>query len=627
MLLQGIRDQAKGWIAWVIVILISIPFALWGIQEYIGGGSTVVVAKVNGQEIDKYAFDFQVSNQIQRLRSYGADFDFSSLEGQIKQSTLERMINEEILFQIALDHQLRISNAFLQAHIHNMPAFQADGQFSKALYEQLIRTQYPSLVEFENIIRRDLLLGQLQDGISESAILTPLEQKNYQQLDKQQRLVSYVLIKASAFKDAINISEEDIQAHYEAHQKQYFTPEKVSVAYVLLDKSQLAQNTDISEDLLQRRYEQQKSQYTRDAEWRASHILMSNASDDARQQAEEVLKRAKAGEDFAALAEEFSEDKGSAARGGDLDFFSSGRMVAPFEEAVKTMQVGEISELVESRFGFHIIKLTDIKPEQVKPFEEVREILLQQVQQEEAQMQFEALVDEFANLAFEQPDTLQPIIASLGLEQQTSALFTRDGEAEGLLANADVLEAAFSVAVLQDRKNSQVLTLEDGRLMVLRVEQHETAAAQSLDAVKDEITETLRIEKSQAQAAELGEQLLTAVREQGDWQSLLEAQTLSWEKPAWITRNGTEIAETQLRDTAFKMGKPAEQHALYSAIRLNSGDYAVLALLDIKTPEVEVQENPQAVVAQQRGFGHTEFQSFLSSLKERAEIKTYPNRL
>jgi len=627
MLLQGIRDQAKGWIAWVIVIVISIPFALWGIQEYLGGGGKVIVAKVNSQEIDKYDFDFQVNNQVQRLRSLGADIDFSALEKQIKQSTLDRMVDEEVLYQTALDHQLRIGNALLEARIHNMPSFQTNGQFSKALYEQSIRMQYASPVDFEHNKRRSLLLGQLQEGISNSSILSPAEQSNYEQLDKQQRLVSYVLIKAEQFKDNITIGDAEIQNYYDKHQKDYFTPEKVSIDYVVLDRSTLAQSTEISEDMLKQRYDQQKSQYTVGAQWRASHILIPNESDNAKQQAEAVLQRAKAGEDFAALAKEFSKDPGSAINGGDLDFFGSGQMVAPFEAAVKTMQVGSISDLVESRFGFHIIKLTDEKPEQVKPFAEVREELLKQVQTEEAQIKFEALVDEFSNLAFEQPDTLQPILDSLGLDKQTSELFTREGEAEGMLSNQKLLEAAFSIPVLQDGSNSEVLELEDGRLVVLRVQQHEKPASQSLEAVKEKITETLLVEKSQAQATELGEKLITAVREQDDWQNLLTPQTLAWEKAQWITRNGNEISETQLRNAAFKVGKPTEQQALYQGIKLNTGDYAVLAVLDIKMPTAE-QKNNQAVVAQQqRGLGQTEYQAFLSSLKEQADIKIYASRI
>lgn len=627
MLMQGIRDQAKGWIAWVIVILISIPFALWGIQEYLGGGGKIVVAKVNSQEIDKYAFDFQVNSQIQRLRSFGAEFDFSSLEKQIKETTLERMINEEILFQTALDNQLRVGNALLEASIHKIPSFQANEQFSKALYEQLVQAQYPSLVEFENEMRRDLLLGQLQQGLSDSALLSPTEQADYEKLDKQQRLISYVLIKADSFKETVNITEEEIKAHYDAHQQAYFTPEKVSIEYVVLDKSKLAKHTDISEDLLKRRYEQQKAQYTTAAQWQASHILMANDVEHAKQEAEKVLQRVKAGEDFAMLAKEFSKDSSSAANGGDLGLFGPGRMVAPFEAAVKAMQVGEISDLVESRFGFHIIKLTDIKPEHVKAFEEVREELLKQVQQEEAQIQFEALVDEFSNLAFERPDTLQPIVDNLGLEKQNTALFTRTGEAEGMLANEKLLETAFSVAVLQDRNNSEVIELEDGRLLVMRVLQHEEAAAQLLETVKEKITETLRTEKSQTQAAELGQQILTAVQEQGDWQSLLKPQALTWAQALWITRDGAEPEQTQLRDAAFKMGKPSEQQALYQGIKLNTGDYAVLAILDVKLPESKQENDKASIAQQQRSFGQTEFQAFLSSLKEQADIKIYSSRL
>ncbi len=630
MLLQGIRDQAQGWIAWVIVILISIPFALWGIQEYLGGGNQVVVAKVNDQELDKYTLDFQVSNQIQRLRSFGAEFDFSSMEKQIKQSTLERMIDEEILFQTALNQQLRVGDGLLQARIHSIQGFQQNGQFSKTLYEQRIRAQYPSAVAFEQEMRRNLAISQLQDGLSRSSFFSAAEKKAYQQLDQQQRLVSYVLLAAEQFKPTIEISEQDIQTYYDEHQSQYFTEEQVAIDYAVLDKSQLATQIDIDEGLLQQRYEQQKSQYTTSAQWQASHILIPTEADmeAAKKQADSLLERVKAGEDFAKLAKEFSKDPISAEKGGDLGFFGTGQMVAPFEAAVKTLKVDEVSELVESRFGFHIIKLTGIKPEHTKAFAEVETELRTQIQNEEAQTRFEALTDEFSNLAFEQPDSLEPLLNSLGLEKQSSELFTRSSEKQGILAEPKVIEAAFSTPVLQDAQNSEVLTLEDGRYLVLRAKQHEKSQAQALDTVKEQITEHLRTEKSQKQAAELGEQLLSAIRQQEDGQSVLTAHELGWEKPQWLTRQGNEISLPQLRDAAFKMGNIKEQEALYQGITLNNGDYAVFVVLDIKNPEPHQDAGDKTqFVQQENAYGQTEFQAFLSGLKEQSEIKVYSSRL
>ncbi len=628
MLLQGIREQATGWIAWVIVILISVPFALWGIQEYLGVGGQVIVAKINDQSLDKEAFDKQVSNQMQRLASMGNEIDVSAFETKIKQDTLKRMINEELLLQTAHHHQLRVGNALLEARIHGMSFFQENGRFSKDLYEQRVRMQYSSPIAFEQELRRDLLARQLEEGLSSSALLSSVAKKEYEQLDNQQRLISYVVFPATNFAPGVTVSEAEIQSYYDAHHPEFFTEEKVSVDYVLLDKAKLNTAAETSESLLKQRYEQQKAQYTTETQWRASHILIPIDGDatSAKQQAETLLQRVKSGEDFAALAKEFSKDTGSSAKGGDLDFFSAGQMVAPFEAAVKTLKVGEISNLVESRFGFHIIKLTEIKPESTKPFAEVREELVKQVQAEEAQARFDSLVDEFSNLAFEKSDSLDPIVSALGLEKLTTGLFTRQGEKEGLFANPKVLEAVFNNNVLQEGKNSEVIELEDERLMVLRVKQLEKSVLQALEAVKGKITGKLRTEKSRAQAADLGKKLLSAVRQQKNWQALLTAQNLHWETAVWVSRRGTEPAQPQVRDAAFKVGTPAPGQALYQSLELPTGDYAVLAVLAVKTPESQKAATP-LLTQQEQALGQTEFNAFLAGLKEQADIKVFDGRI
>ncbi|MEY3219517.1 MAG: hypothetical protein RIT27_874 [Pseudomonadota bacterium] len=617
-MLQGIRDRTQSWIAWLVVGMIIVPFALWGIHEYAGDTDKNTVAVVNGADIPLMEYDRSTREQLQQFRASmaGKNTDLSSFEAKIKENVLNQLIQYELLFQTAAHLHMSIGNDLLSKYIQSIPSFQDQGKFSAARYEQLLKAQGLEPTRFENELRRDLLLTQLETGITESALVTPQEKQRFMQWEKQQRLVSYIPISTQALMDKFTISEEEIQTHYQNNQKDYFSPEKVSLDYVMLTPENIVKtvNEPIEETVLQQYYQEHLKNFVVPQEWHAAHILIPADENGAETKAQEIAKRAKAGEDFAGLAKEFSSDKGSASKGGDLGFFKSGIMVQPFEEAVKKLQPNEISEPVKSQFGYHIIKLLENKPEQTKTFEMVREQLIESIRKEQAETKFYAQAEQLANLAYEKPDSLEPIVQALGLPLQNTDLFSRDTKLVAPLNHPKVMQAAFSDLVVKDNQNSEVIDVGKQKAVVLHLKAHEVPQLQPLETVKEKIVARLKKEKAQKAAEALSRQIIDALKNPEELQKLLAQENLQWSPKTWIERHDTTLKQPALVAAAFKMGSPTAGQALYQQLALNDSDFGVVALLEVKEGATEENKTPPKI-------GNSEFKWLAKSLRERAEVK------
>jgi len=636
-MLQGIRDGARGWLAWVIVTIICVPFAFWGINEYFNPAPKRVIAEVNGVELSEYDFQQQVNQQKRRLYDMFKDqnIDLSFMDKQIRESTLTQMIDEEVLVQSASEAGMQIGNDLLASRIHSIPAFQEDGVFSQKQYEQVLGYQSMSPTRFEWVIRRELLTSQIREGVLRSALLTDYDEQQQARLEKQQRFISHLIVPASRFKDSITITDADIETYYKDHAKQYMTPEKVSIEYVELSGEDFVTTQTIDEETLKQQYQERKASFTTQPQWKARHILIEVAQDAAADELEaaekkvqEVLAKIKAGEAFEDLAKAYSDDIGSQKQGGDLGWFGPGRMVKPFEDAVKALKVGEVSEPVKSQFGFHIIKLDDSKPEMVRPFAEVRSELAQEIQKEYADSEFYGQVDEFANLAYEHPNSLEVLAETLNLESKTTELFERRG-GDGILSNRKLIEAAFSDTVLKEGYNSDPIEIGERHVVVLRLKDHVFAKAKPLAEVKEAIVSAITQERTREKAKNLGKSLIEQIKENGDPNApIKEDDGLNWSPAQWVERK--DSTQPAIVSEAFKMGRPAEDKALYQGIELGNGDYALVAVLDVKDGEVsppaaesESADEPEQDDAKQQAVGQSEFSQLVSGLKAAAEIKDY----
>jgi peptidyl-prolyl cis-trans isomerase D len=616
-MLQSIRDRTQNWIAWVVVGMIIVPFALWGIHEYIGDTDKGTAAVVNGADISLMQYEQMSRDQLQQLRASmsGKNADLSKFEAKIKENVLNQLIQHELLFQTAAHLRMQISNDILSKYIQSIPAFHDQGKFSPARYEQLLKAQGMSPAHFEQELRRDLLLAQMETGITESAVVTPQEKQRFTQWDKQQRLISYIPISAQALAEKFNITDEEVQTHYQTNQKDYFSAEKVSVNYVMLTPENIEKtvNDPIEESTIQQYYQDHLKKFVVPPEWHAAHILVNKDEENAETKAQGIAKRAQAGEDFGALAKEFSKDPGSAEKGGDLGFFKAGMMVKPFEEAVKQLQPNQISEVVKSDFGFHIIKLFETKPEQTKTLDMVKEEIIAAIRKEQAETKFYAQAEQLGNLAYEKPDSLEPIVQALGLPLQTTELFSRDAKLDAPLNNPKFMQAAFSEAVIKDNQNSEIVDVGKHKSVVLHLKAHEAPQLQPLDSAKEKIVTRLKKEKAQKAAEALSKQILEALKNPEELQKLLAQENLQWSPKTWIERNDSKLKQPALVQAAFKMGSPTQGQALFQQLALNNDDYGVVALLEVKDGSEESKTPLKA--------GNSEFKWLAKGLKDRAEVK------
>jgi peptidyl-prolyl cis-trans isomerase D len=648
-MLQNIREGSRGWIAWVIVILICIPFAFWGINEYFSPAPKRVIAEVNGVEVSERDFQQEVSERKQRIRSMfqnpGIDLSFMDTP-EFREQILSDMIEEELLVQSTIDAGMRIGNTFLAGRIQSFQAFQEEGFFSQARYEEILRYQGMTPTGFEWEIRRALLTDQIREGILRSTFVTDYEQQQRTRLEEQQRSISYLIVPRNRFDDSVTITDEDIEQYYQAHLDQYKTEEKVQIEYVELSQADLINSEPMSEETLKERYQERKSSFTTPVQWKARHILFKVDKDasaveieEVKTKAQDVLAQIRAGKAFTNLAQQFSDDPGSKGAGGDLGWFGPGNMVKPFDEAVKAMKIGDISEPVKTRFGFHIIELLDIQPEKGRSFADVREQLEKDLKNEEAESAFYGKVEQLANLAFETPDHLDLVTETLNLESKITDWFSQAGspqteKPDSILSHPKVIEVAFSEEVLTQGYNSEPIEIGEQHVVVLRLKEHKPAKAKPLDEVKAQIQSALKQERTQAKATALGEELRDKIKQTGDL-NLVKEHDLNWSPAQWVKRQDSTLQRAVV-EQAFKMGHPVENKSIYQGLPLDNGDYALVAVLEVKEGEVEKSLTPNSkdketqssqTKEQQRTLGESELSALIASLKVNAEIKDYSKKL
>jgi len=592
-MLQKIRDRAQGWLATLILVGVTIPFVFWGIDEYLRVAKEVVVAEIDGEEVSLREFQHSYQRYRQRLQSlFGSNFDPKLFdETQLKKETLDQLVDTRLLLQLGQRTGMRISNEQVAAAIQGEEAFQKDGKFAATLYEQRLKSSGLNPVTFEEQLRQGLLTEQLQQMVSGSAFVTTQELEKAARLEGQQRNIAYTTLPIDPVKPTIQISDEEIKKHYEGHRDQYTTPEQVKIAYLDLSLDELAKKAAVTDEDLRGFYQAHVADYAYPEQRSASHILVEvpkNASaaevETATKKAEEFAKLARQGESFEKIVKEHSDDPGSKGEGGQTGFFVRGVMEKPFEDAAFSMKPGEISDPVRTDFGYHVIRLNEIKEGRTKSFEEVRGEVEKAYRQEQAEKVFYDQLEQLEQLTYENPDDLQAAADALGLTIQESDYFTRGG-GKGFMANPKVLAAAFSPEVLEEGQNSEPLELESTRVMVLRLRDHKPAASRPLEEVRKEIVDTLTLEKAKEVVADRGKKLLERLKGGEDRAAMAQQEQLKWEEAMGVDRESPKVNHAVLRE-AFKIGRPA-QKPLFGSVQLGTGDIVLFAVLNVQDPEPE----------------------------------------
>lgn len=583
-MLSFIRERAQGWVAWVIVGLLIIPFALWGINEYLGNGGRLVVADVNGTEISRGEFQQAFYEQRGRMQQmFGEQYDARLLDPQIKQRTINLLIDRELLLQYANEMGYRVSDKTVVATIQSIDAFREDGAFSTDLYQQQVQAQGQSPAAFEQRVKRLMATSQLPDGLAATVLVTDAELDTAIKLQEQTRDFQYLILPTSKYQDESVADEAAIKAYYEQHLKWFMTTEKVSVEYVELSAAALAPDEEPNEEKLRELYDSNNSQFQVPEERQASHILiqLEEGADEAavnaaRDKANDLVAKIKSGESFEDLAKTNSDDPGSAEIGGDLGYFGRGVMEPDFEQAVFALNKGGVSEPVLTSFGFHIIKLTGVRAEASKPFEEVREELLKQFQLDVAERQYFDLTEKLTNLAYESPDSLSEIADQLGLAIKQSSLFGRTGGAD-IFSNKQTVAAAYSNDVLKQGFNSEPIEIGANHVVVLRMLEHQEAKLRPLEDVQEQVKTQLIREKAMESTKAAGEALIKQLETGEDSNAVAKSLALEW-KVAKAVKRTAEKMDAAVVNQAFGLKRPAEGSASFGGGAFASGNYVVIQL-------------------------------------------------
>ena len=575
MLLHSIRERATGWFAWVIVILISIPFALWGINSYITPNANPAVANVGDYKVSVQEFQNAVQNESKK---YQGQID----EALIKQIVLEKLISKRAMINYLAGMGQTISKQQIDKAIRNDESFLLDGQFSEELYNRYLPNAY-SKSNYRSNIATQLLLQQFSDGISQSSIVSDQEVQRVIQLVNQKRDISYAVIQADNYKDEVAVSDEEITNYYQNFQNQFENPEQIKLAYLEISRNEMAKNTPVTDEQLEKYYKDNLSQYTQPERRKASHILFTfstdadnTAKEKVKAEAQAVLDKIKSGADFSEMAKEYSRDPGSADKGGDLGFFGTGEMVPAFEESAYALKTGDVSDLVESPFGYHIIKLVAIEGGESKSFDEVKDKITEAVQFELTENIYFEKAETMQTLAYEQPDSLEAVAAELAMTIKESELMSRSGS-EGIFNNEKLLNAAFSESVLEEGNNSDLIELGDDHVVIVRIIERIPANIKPLDEVKDKIQTRLKQDGITIKAQQKANELIEELDAGQSIADITEANSLKLENTGLVARQAMSVPRYILAK-AFTMPRETK----YASTKTDTGDIALVAVNTIE---------------------------------------------
>ena len=631
MLLQSIRDRATGWIAWVIVILISIPFALWGINEYLSPSSNVAVAVVNGTDVSISEFQRTYQRQRAQLQSLlGGNFDINQLdEERLREETLNQLVNDEVVLQSALANGMRIGDQQLALAIQGQDFFRENGIFSEPLYQQWLRNQGFSPGGFESDLKRSMLAEQLVAGLATSAIVTNHEVDRAVRLQRQKRVINTLTVPVARFND-VQIDEAAVLAYYDENQVDYVSPERVKLKYIELSRDAIAAAVHVDDEELRAVYERRKADFQTPEQRDASHILLSldDGADEAavavaRERLEELKRQIDGGASFAELAREHSDDPGSARQGGSLGPISRGVMDAAFEDAVFKLALDEVSDPVRSAFGLHLIKVDAISVSKVPSFDEVSDKMRTQYQNEKAELAFVDRVEIMTTLAFENPSSLEPIADALGLTANvTDWISPRASANSGIGRNPAVLAAAFNTDVLQDGFNSEAIEVDPSRVIVLRVAELRPSSQQPLEEVREAIESLLATEEARKLAAESGRVLLSRLQAGEDRQTVAAEAELDWSGDTELERQATG-AGAEIASSVFRMARPMEGLSVYGDTVTANGDFVVVALEKVIDGSLGAEEQELRTAAKRNlevEAGRTAYDAVVQTLRGTADI-------
>jgi peptidyl-prolyl cis-trans isomerase D len=624
-MLQNIRDNSQGWIAKTIIGIIVALMAFTGIEAIFQASTNTKqdVAKVNGEAITQTELSQAVDMQRRQLmQQLGKDFDASLLDEKLlRDAALKGLIDRKLLLQGAADSKFGFSEAALDQVILQTPEFQVDGKFSAERFDQVIRQLGYSRLQFRQMLTQEMLIGQVRAGIAGSGFVTDAQVLAFARLEKQTRDFATVNIKANPA--AVKLTDDEVKAYYDQHAKEFMTPDQVVIDYLELKKSSFFDQVTVKDDELQAAYEKETANLSEQR--RAAHILIevNDKVTDAQAKAkiEEVQARLAKGEQFEALAKEFSQDPGSASNGGDLGFAGPGVYDPDFEAALYALNKDQVSAPVRSTFGWHLIKLLGVEAPEVPSFASLKGKLTHELKNQQVEQRFVEATKQLEDAAFEASDLAQPA-SDLKLTVHTSAPFGREG-GEGVAANRAVVTAAFSPEVLDEGANSTAIELDPETIIVLRAKEHLKPTQLPLESVSAAIRTQMTKERASAAAKTHADELIASLRD-GKTPLNQPIDGQAWKVTAAATRSQEAIDPVVLQ-ALFRMPKPAaKDKPTFTTVTLADGSLVIVRLNSVNEAAAPSDDEK----AQYRRFlasrvGQQDFAAYRKQLETKAEIKKY----
>jgi peptidyl-prolyl cis-trans isomerase D len=624
-MLHIFRESLGKYIAIAILGLLAVTFIFFGID--FSGTRSSFAAKVNGTDIPLLEFERELQQyQTQYQQIYRAELT-EDLRRELRSTVVDQMVLREALRQQSESAGYRVSDERLARSLRETPAFQVGGQFSVDTYQARLRANglTPEIYEVQQ--RDSLALVEFQEGIAASTFLTPAEYRRYIELVEERREIAYALFEVGSYLDQAEIQEEEIAEHYADNQNLYLTPESVDIEYIELDLASIADGIDISEDELREYYGDVQERYATAEERKVSHILITVDGDDYQSgeaDAASVIERLNSGEDFVALAAEVSDDGGTSSQGGDLGWIARGVLTGPFEDTLYSMELGAIAGPVETEFGYHVLRLDDIRSGEVQPYEAVRDEIRAEVGEDRATAMFYDRANELRQSAFDAYDELASVAASGSFDLKTAANFTRDGNTELFEDDTALLDRVLSEDAIVSARNSDLIQLGEDHVVVVRVAAHHEPEPKALEDVEQEIREQLIRGAAQSLAFAAATEFFDALGAQsGDSAELAETYGAIWNAPALVRRVDVEVP-AEILAAAFAEPRADIQEPILRRIPLRNGDDVILILSAVEAgqPEslpVAERDQRQQLLADQAG--QIEISGYAGSVRDAASVR------
>ena len=618
-MLDTFRKYAQTKAAQVILALVLVPFALFGIDSYLNqAGNNLSIAKVNGYKIALPEYNRAIENVRNRMTSEGKKIDpamFDSFE--FKESVVDGLITKQLLNNDIKKSKFKITDQQLSQYIIGMPEFQKDGKFSQEIYDKVLQNNQLTPKKFEESIRNDLLIQQVRDGLQKLTFIPPNNLAETLKATSQQREVSIAEFKTKDYMAKATIAEKDMQSFYDQNKAKFLAPEQVKAEFVVFSLSSILPTINVTEDEVKAFYKTNADKYQNQQQREASHILIAASKNappaekaKAKAKADDILSQIKKNpKQFEALATKYSQDPESAKKGGELGAFGRGMMVKPFDDAVFSMKVNEVSNIVESDFGYHIIKLTKIIGEG-GGFDAMKPQIKAELIYQRGQEKFAALTEEFSNKVYEQSSSLDAVSKRFNLPIQKTDWISRN-DSDKFFKNEALMNALYTKESIKDHRNTEAIEVTPNNLISARVVDYKAQSTKPFADVKKNIEDYLKFEAAKKTVLSEGESALKSVAD--------ASRKIDWQAAVLVDRKNTKGLSDAVINQAYKM--PTDKLPSYSGFTDGNNGYVIVKVNKVAFPNDNNEENKKAFASEYTEALSAEYLSgYLKGLKAKASV-------